>query len=57
MYISNLQISSNFIVFCVAHNIKNFVVNFFILVDYIIDYVQIYFHNFLKFKTKLFRKN
>jgi hypothetical protein len=40
--------------FCVAHNIKNFVVKFCILTDYIIDYILIYFHNFLKLETIIF---
>jgi hypothetical protein len=53
--------STNFIkfcYFCVAHNTKNFVVNFFIFIDYIIDYVLIYFYNFwnLKLWFKKFKK-
>jgi hypothetical protein len=34
--------------FCVAYNIKYFVIKFYTLVGYIFNYVQIYFHNFLK---------
>jgi hypothetical protein len=43
--------STNFIrfcYFCVAHNTKNFVMKFCILIDNNTDYVLIYFHNFLK---------
>jgi hypothetical protein len=29
--------------FCEAHNIMNFVLNYYMLVGYIIDYVQIFF--------------
>jgi hypothetical protein len=43
-----------FCYFCVAHNTKNFVIKFCILVDCNIDYVLIYFHNFLKLKTMIF---
>jgi hypothetical protein len=40
--------------FYVAHNTKNFVIKFRILVDYIINYILIYFHNFLKLKIIIF---
>jgi hypothetical protein len=43
-----------FCYFCVAHNTKNFIIKFYILIDYIIDYVLIYFYNFLKLKTVIF---
>jgi type IV secretory pathway VirB6-like protein len=49
--------STNFIrfcYFCVAHNAKNFVMKFCILIDYNNDYVLIYFHNFLKLETLIF---
>jgi hypothetical protein len=40
--------------FCVADNITNFVLIFLMLVGYIIDFVQIYFHNFLRYKNMVF---
>jgi hypothetical protein len=52
--------STNFIkfcYFCVAHNIKNLVVKFCVLADYIIDYVLIYLYSFFKLKTIIFLKN
>jgi hypothetical protein len=44
--------STNFIIIChfyVAHNIKNSILKKFMLVGFIINYVQICFHKFLKF--------
>jgi hypothetical protein len=52
-YISNLQISSDFIILC-SPQYKECCNKLFILVDYIIEYVLIYFHNFLKLKTMIF---
>jgi hypothetical protein len=48
MYISSLQILLDFVIFYVAHNTKNIVIKIFIFLKYNIDYVLIYFHNFLK---------
>jgi hypothetical protein len=49
MYILNLQIY-----FCGDHNTKNFVMKFFMPTDYIIDYIWIYFHFFLKLSNIVF---
>jgi hypothetical protein len=46
-----------FIRFCyfyVAHNIKNFIVKFCMLVGYIINYFYSYFHNFLTLNNMIF---
>jgi hypothetical protein len=43
-----------FCYFCVAHNIKCFIVKFCMLVGYTIDNVQIYFCNFLKLTNRIF---
>jgi hypothetical protein len=39
-----------FCYFCVAHNTKNFVMKFCILIDYNFNYVLIYFQKFLNLK-------
>jgi hypothetical protein len=46
---SNLQIVLD-ILFCVAQNTKHFVLKFYMVVDYDIDYVQIYLYFFETYK-------
>jgi hypothetical protein len=46
----NLQILSDFVIFCVAHNTKNFALRFCLIVGLIIDYVQICFRSILILK-------
>jgi hypothetical protein len=46
MYVFKSTNVATIVIFCVAHNIMNSVLKFYMLVGYIIDYVQIYFHNF-----------
>jgi hypothetical protein len=44
--------------FYIAHNTKNFVMTYCMLARYVIDYVQIYFHNFLELQNiiSIFKK-
>jgi hypothetical protein len=54
MYTLNLQILSHFVIFCVDHNTKNFVMKICMPTGYIIDYIRIYFHIFLKLRNIIF---
>ena len=46
--VSNLQILYDFVIFCLAHNTKNFAFWFCMFVGYIMDYIQNFFQFILK---------
>jgi hypothetical protein len=51
MYIFKSTNLLDFAIFCIAYITKNFVIKFYMLVGYIIDCIQIYFHIFLQFRN------